>query len=186
MVSFNYIYELPFFRNSRGIAGAALRGWQFAGLGAVQSGMAYTVTTSGVDPAGLGNLGSSASSGRPDMVCNPNQGQPNAYGSSAQGLQWFDKGCFVNVPSGVVRPGNAGRGTVRGPGFVNMDVTLSKNFNLAADGRVKLQVRMETFNTFNLVNPSGFASLNVTSTQFGQISSFRAPRRAQIAAKIDF
>ena len=54
--------------------------------------------------------------------------------------------------------GNAGRGTVRGPGYSNMDITLSKNFNLNGDGRWKLQIRGESFNTFNLVNPNGFSS----------------------------
>jgi hypothetical protein len=36
------------------------------------------------------------------------------------------------------------------------------------------------------VNPNGFASTNITSTVFGQISSFRAPRRIQLALKLTF
>jgi hypothetical protein len=32
----------------------------------------------------------------------------------------------------------------------------------------------------------GFASANITSTVFGEISSFRAPRRAQLALKLIF
>jgi hypothetical protein len=61
-----------------------------------------------------------------------------------------------------------------------------KNFNLTHEGRWKLQVRAETFNTLNWVNPSGFASTNNTSTNFGQISGFRAGRRIQLGAKIIF
>jgi hypothetical protein len=54
------------------------------------------------------------------------------------------------------------------------------------DGRMNLQMRLQTFNTFNLVEPNGFASTNNTSTVFGQINSFRSPRRAQLAVKITF
>jgi hypothetical protein len=49
-----------------------------------------------------------------------------------------------------------------------------------------LQLRGETFNTMNWVNPSGFASTGNTSTVFGQISGFRAARRIQLGAKINF
>ena len=61
-----------------------------------------------------------------------------------------------------------------------------KNFNISKEGQWKLQVRAETYNTLNWVNPSGFASAVNTSTVFGQISSFRAARRVALAAKINF
>jgi hypothetical protein len=191
VLTLNYTYELPIFRGSKGFVGAALKGWQFTGLGSFYTGAPFTVTTSGVDPAGFGNIGNnSAASGRPDMLCDPQANAPHQFGgsaqASAQNLLWFNTACFAPVPQGVIRPGNAGRGTVRGPGFVNMDMSLFKNFNLLKEGRMKLQMRLETFNTFNLVEPNGFASLNNTSTVFGQISSFRSPRRAQLAAKITF
>ena len=59
-----------------------------------------------------------------------------------------------------------------------------KNFRVAE--RIRAQFRLESLNTINWVNPSGFASLNVTSTNFGQISGFRAPRRVQLALKVIF
>ena len=54
------------------------------------------------------------------------------------------------------------------------------------EGRWKLQLRGEAFNILNWVNPSGFASANDTATNFGQINGFRAARRLQLAAKINF
>ncbi len=48
------------------------------------------------------------------------------------------------------------------------------------------QFHLETLNTLNWVNPSGFAGTNITSTVFGQISGFRAPRRVQLAMKFTF
>jgi hypothetical protein len=189
VLSFNVVYEIPIFRGSRGIVGGLLKGWQVSGIGAFYTGAPFTVTTSTNDAAGLGSVGnSSVASARPDMICDPNENAPKAFNGapSASSTPWFNTACFANTPNGAVRPGNAGRGTVRGPGFSNMDLTLSKFFNLNGEGRWKLQIRGESFNTFNLVNPNGFSSLNNTSTTFGVISSYRAPRRVQIAAKINF
>jgi hypothetical protein len=188
ILSIDYVYPIPAFRHSKGIVHQALGGWEVSGIVSTYTGVPLTVTTSSVDPAGLGNLGNSAASGRPDMVCDPRANQPQQYAgsaqSSAQGLTWFNTACFQPVPQGAVRPGNAGRGVIRGPGFFNMDTFLYKTFDVTE--RVKTQFRFETYNTLNWVNPNGFASTNITSTVFGQISSFRAPRRIQLALKLTF
>jgi hypothetical protein len=190
VLSANYVYVEPFFRREHGLLHHSLGGWQLSGIVSSYTGQPATVTTSGVDPAGLGLLNGGPASARPDQTCDPNTNAPHAYGgsaqSSSQGLKWFDTACFVAVPQGQVRPGNAGRFTVKGPGFFNWDASLMKNFNLSPEGRWKLQVRAESFNTLNWVNPSGFASTNNTSTAFGQISSFRAARRMQLGVKINF
>jgi hypothetical protein len=186
----NYVYTLPFLNHGRGILNSAVGGWQVSGIVAAYTGQPTTITTSGVDPAGLGIGNGGPASLRPDQICDPNKGAPHTYGGSAQsasqGLAWFNTSCFAAVPQGVVRPGNAGRYTVRGPGFFNLDTSIMKNFNISKEGQWKLQLRAETFNTLNWVNPSGFASANNTATNFGQISSFRAARRIQLGAKINF
>ncbi|HKE28316.1 MAG TPA: carboxypeptidase regulatory-like domain-containing protein [Bryobacteraceae bacterium] len=187
-LTLSYIYELPIFQSSHGVVGEVLKGWQLSGILSTYTGLPSTVTTSSVDPAGLGLLGSSAASSRPDMVCDPNANAPHTYAGSAQAsagnLLWFNTSCFAPVPQGAVRPGNAGRYTIRGPGFFNLDASLMKNFRVTE--RSKLQFRFETFNTMNWVNPYGFASTNITSTVFGEISAFRAPRRIQLALKFMF
>ena len=104
---------------------------------------------------------------------------------AAQGLSWFNTKCWAAVPQGVVRPGNTGRYTIWGPGFFNWDASLYKNFRLTGDGRIKLQLRAETFNGLNWVNP-GVRQHQHHRTTFGQISSFRAARRMQLAAKMIF
>ncbi|MCX6628290.1 MAG: hypothetical protein NTW28_11755, partial [Candidatus Solibacter sp.] len=190
VLSMNYVYTLPFFNHSRGFLNSTVGGWQVSGIVSAYTGQPTTVSTSGVDPAGLG-LGNGGPAGiRPDQICDPNKGAPHKYGgsaqSSAEGLTWFNTACFAAVPQGTVRPGNAGRYTIRGPGFFNLDTSIMKNFRIARDGAWKLQLRAETFNTLNWVNPSGFASANNTSTVFGQISGFRAARRIQLGAKINF
>ena len=174
----NYVYSIPIFQGSRGATAFLLKGWQVSGITSYYTGSPFTVTTSNVDPAGLGFLGSSSAGPRPDMICNPNT---NALHTVAQ---WFSTTCFAPVPQGAVRPGNAGRGVVRGPGFGNWDASLYKNFALSE--RFNLQLRGESFNLFNHPNPDGFGSTNNTSSLFGQITTFRAPRRLQIAAKLTF
>jgi hypothetical protein len=185
-LTFNYVYTLPFFRTGRGFLHSTLGGWEWTGILSTYTGQPATVTTAGVDPAGLGLLQGGPASARPDQVCDPNANAPHQYGAAGQNMTWFNTACFAPVPQGVVRPGNAGRFTVRGPGFFNLDASLLKNFNLSKEGRWKLQLRGETFNTMNWVNPSGFASTGNTSTVFGQISGFRAARRIQLGAKINF
>ncbi len=187
MLTFNYVYMLPFLQNNRSLVGHVLGGWQLSGIASFYTGAPFTATTSSVDPAGLGLLGSSSASSRPDMICDPNANAPHAYAGIPNAANtYFNTACFAPVPQGAVRPGNAGRGTIRGPGFANMDASLMKNFNLVGEGKVKMQLRLESFNTFNLVEPNGYSSTNITSTTFGVISSYRAPRRVQLAAKINF
>jgi len=187
VLTLNYVYTLPFFRASHGLKNAAMGGWELSGISTFQTGLPSTVTTSGVDPAGVGNLGASPVSSRPDMVCNPNANAPHQYtGVTGPGQSaWFNIACFQPTPQGAVRPGNAGRYTVYGPGFFNWDAAILKNFKLGGE-RLGLQVRGEAFNVMNWVNPSGFASTNITSSLFGQISSYRAARRMQLALKLTF
>ena len=188
VLTLDYVYTIPAFAHSSGILNHAFGGWEVSGIPTIYSGTPFTVTTSSVDPAGLGLLGSSASSSRPDMVCDPRANQPGNYVAVAGAGKptWFNTACFVPTPQGAIRPGNAGRGVVRGPGYFGWDTALMKNFNLYREGRVKLQVRGEAFNTLNWVNPGTFASTNITSTSFGEIATYRAPRRIQLGAKITF
>lgn len=92
-------------------------------------GLAVYRYTSGVDPAGLGILGASPVGARPDMICDPNANAPPGYSGIAGPGQptWFNTSCFTAVPDGVVRPGNTGSGTIRGPGFANLDAPSSRS-----------------------------------------------------------
>jgi hypothetical protein len=188
----NYVYTLPFFATGRNLMHSTLGGWEFSGIVSAYTGQPLTVTTSGVDPAGLGMaISASAASARPDQICNPNIGAAHTYagntaaGAAAGGPSWFNTACFAAVPQGTVRPGNAGRYTVQGPGYFNWDASLLKNFNLSKEGRWKMQFRGEASNVLNWVNPSA-VSVGNTATTFGQITGFRAARRIQLGLKINF
>jgi hypothetical protein len=177
ILTINYVYELPFFREQSGVIGHILGGWQLSGITSYSSGQPLTVTTSGIDPAALGFLGSSASGARPDMIADPNSGAPHTIS------QWFNTAAFAEVPAGVTRPGDAGRGVVLGPGYGRWDFSLAKEIKIHED--IRLQFRAETFNVFNHTN---FLTVNTTrtSTQFGQVTAFRDPRLIQFGLKLNF
>ena len=158
----NFVYELPIYKHQPGIAGKTLGGWQVSGVASYYTGLPQTVTVTGTtawsgDPAGLGIIGSSAASLRPDMVCNPNSG------GALTRISWFSGSCFAPVPSGVHRPGNDGRDDVLGPGYEGWDLSLAKTVTFGPSERFRFQLRGEATNVFNHPNPSGFGSLNPTS-----------------------
>src|SRR5262249_15813968 len=112
----NSFYTIPMFKTATGVKGLALKGWAISAIPAFGTGIPNTVSTSSVAPAGLGLLGASAASARPDEVCDPNKTAPHTV------AQWFNTSCFQPVPQGAVRPGNSGRGTIRGPGYAKGDL----------------------------------------------------------------
>src|SRR5579883_599606 len=172
-------YELPWLKSSTGFLKYAVAGWQVSGIASFATGLPFTESDStvGLDPGGLGFFGASSAGARGDQVCDPNQNAPHTL------QQWFNTACFANVPTGVVRPGNAGRYTIRGPGYQTWDLAAMKNFHFTESSY--LQVRGEFFNAFNHTN---FASIGVTrlSPTYGQVTAARDPRIIQLAAKIYF
>jgi hypothetical protein len=125
----------------------------------------------------LGVRGNSNSSGRPDLVSDPQAGTPGTI------AQWFNTSAFALVPASQVRPGNEGRGVVVGPGYFRWDAALFKNTTLSE--RFKLQFRAEAQ---NILNHTNFNNPNVTftSSSFGKITTARDPRNIQLALKLLF
>jgi hypothetical protein len=57
--------------------------------------------------------------------------------------------------------------------------------NYAVREYLKLQIRVETFNTLNHTNFQGI-STSLGATNYGQVTSTREPRRVQLGAKLIF
>lgn len=177
--SMNFVYTLPFFHEQKGFTGKALGGWQVSGIASYYTGLPYTVTTTTPDSAGLGIIGSSPASLRPDRICDPNSGPKTR-------AQWFNTACFAPVPAGEHRPGNSGRGVVRGPGYEGWSMSASKNVRWGVEQRYRFQLRGEASNVLNHTNPSLFGSLAQTSTLFGTVTGYRDPRTIQLGGKLYF
>jgi hypothetical protein len=173
----NFVYQLPWLQSQQGFAGHLLGGWEFSGIVYVYSGLPLTVTASR-DPAGLGvRDGNSVAGGRPDQIGDPNANAPHTV------TRWFNTSAFALVPAGQIRPGNAPRGAVRGPGAQRWDLSLFKNIRFTESR--KLQFRAEAINVFNHTNFDG-VSTSFTAGTYGQVTSVRDPRSMQLALKLSF
>ncbi|MGH9345573.1 MAG: hypothetical protein ACRD19_17635 [Terriglobia bacterium] len=138
----NWLYELPIGRGKRfggnlnpvldGFAG----GWRLGAVLQFQSGYPYTVT------GGAGN---------PNRICN---GQTPPGGHTVQ--EWFDTSCFPLpapvtdlVHGGQYIPfGTSGFYILTGDGIREVDMSLTKSFNVGGEGR-NLEFRAEAFNVIN-------------------------------------
>jgi len=62
---------------------------------------------------------------------------------------------------------------IYGPGQINFDMAVQKDFALAKDGKVRLQFRIDAFNVFNHANYSGYNStlnFNSYTTTAGRVT----------------
>jgi hypothetical protein len=197
------VWELPWYREQEGIVGKIAGGWELSGIYAVNSGLPLTATMSGSstvqyggltsiysgqtnggvasDAAGLGILGPSAASLRPNMVLNPSAG----YGQVQlrKRLHWFNQTAFVAPSPSSFQVGNEQRNPMTGPGYNRLDVGLFRNFKLYRS--VTFQLRGEGYNIMNHTN-WGTIGTTATSTTFGTVTATRDPRILQVAGKINF
>jgi hypothetical protein len=171
VVSFGY--ELPMLEDSSTIVRYIAGGWQLNGIYQAQSGFPLSVTRGAV-------LDIRYMTNRPDITagCDPNDGPKTT-------AQWFNTSCFTALTLAQTgeRPGNAGRNTIRGPGFQRTDLSIFKNFTFAA--RHRIQVRIEGFNIWNQAR---FGQPNGTfgNAAFGQITTAEDGRVIQLGLKYTF
>ncbi len=182
----SYVYELPFGKGRRwgnnwnSPANLILGGWQLTGIHVVQSGLGLTATLGGSSVLNIGG----ERRARPNLV-----GDPVLPDSERTIARWFNTSAFAAfnappLPSSFQRAfGNAGVGIMRGPGLVNFDFTMAKNFNLSE--RNYFQFRTEFFNAFNRAN---FGPPNIAreSGGFGTILSASNARIIQFGLKYYF
>ena len=169
-----YMYNGSVILQSPGLGSGAARviteGWQLATIVQLRSGQSFTPSMTGdLALTGLNNQ-------RPIVV-----GDPGQLTGDQSRLNWFNKAAFTANTPGVW--GSATRGMIRGPMYGNVDMSLTRTFNLGASRRV--EVRAEAFNVFNRFQ-LGDPVVNFNSANFGQIITAMAPRVMQFAAKFEF
>jgi len=176
IMSINYTYELPFFKNSGKAVKCLLGGWQISGITSFISG---APTPLSVDNSKLGMGG--------NVTNRPNFSGSVQYsnGTIVNGTpQWFTSAGF-STPADLTF-GNAPKDAVRGPGRNNWDMSIFKNFNgiFRREGS-NLQLRLETFNTFNHPQWNGIAT-NFSAGGFGNVTSTRGARDVQVGVRLVF
>jgi hypothetical protein len=183
----NYVYDLPFFQNSKGVVRAILGGWQTSGIVTLRTGFPFTVNG--------GNL-NTGSPVYPDRI------KDGRLGSEASRQLWYDPTAFLrtdcNIPG---RPelchyGNAAPDALVSPGAHVFDLSLGKNWVVPPLGEQgRLQFRAEAFNAFNTPQfgrPNGLSWASLDSIvpdapRVGEIRSLRQHMRIyQLGIKLYF
>lgn len=138
----NGVFELPFTRDQRGIAGKVLGGWQVNPFVTLQSGAPFGVLN-GSDPGNvvLGNI--VGTSIRPHLNTSLDLSRLKVREVQAAGGRSLFTGASVASPIG-----NAGRNILRADGMNRVELGLVKNIGMPREGH-NLQLVANFFNTFN-------------------------------------
>ncbi len=167
------VAEAPFGKSKRwlkeGVASKVAGGWQVSGIFTDQTGRPWTPYL----PSN--NSNTYQQSDRPNVV----------VGCSNSGFQtvaqWINPACFSTPGAGTF--GNLGRNVLIGPGMVNLDFALDRNFTITE--QVRLQFRAEAFNIFNHPN-FNLPNTSYGTPSFGSLTSAMDPRELQFALKFIF
>ncbi len=161
-------------------------GFQVSPLFGYRSGLPFTITD-GTDVS-LTGLGSD----RPNLVPGAQVYNHNFFPNTASKYpQWYNKAAFTPAALGTF--GNEQPFSLRGPGYANLDLAISKFFSLR--DRAKLELRGEAFNALNHPNYSTPTNSTAIAPQLSTLNSANAglitstandSRLLQIAAKITF
>lgn len=174
------LWEIPFGRTMKGAAGAFLGGWQLNGIMSANTGTPFTVyDTANVALQATSPPISGYAASRPDLIGDPNSGGARTVEA------WMSRTPFRRLVAATEAGnfGNAGRNVVQGPGFVNVDVSLLKDFRIAET--IRLQFRAEVFNVANHAN-FGLPIADLASPNFGRILSASQARLTQFGLKLIF
>jgi hypothetical protein len=172
----DYVYEFPWGTGKRwldhgGPLARIFGDWNWSGSFTIQSGTPWTARVlNDIADVNRGSNGSLRANynGGPIQLPNPTV------------LEWFNIAAFSN-PNGHL--GNAGRNTIIGPGQIDFDMALTKNFPIKE--MKALELRIAATNVFNTPH---FTAINtaVGTPTFGQVTSVGAMRQLQIFTRFRF
>jgi hypothetical protein len=175
----SFVYALPFFKHTdNGAAKAILGDWGVSGIALLEGGIPQNIAYNGTDTLGLGG----GTSNRPNLV--------NPIVNTHTRAQWFSTSSYADP----VAPwnggtgqgfGNAGKDNVRQPRLINFNMTLTKTIQLTPHEGPNIELRFESFNTFNHTQ---FAGMDASSHDgnFGQITSVFSNRILELGGKFHF
>jgi len=161
-ISVTATYQSPFGNNKTwltgGIGGQVLGGWALSPTFTHLSGTPYSISASAASCNCPGNTQ------RPDQV-----GPIKKVGRGVFGQPYFNPLAFTNVTT--ARFGNAAPNPLRGPGYTNLDASLTRTFHVWE--RINLVLRVDAFNVMNhahFANP-GTTLSNMKLNPDGSVNS---------------
>jgi len=170
-LSFNFIYSLPFMRNSSSaVLKTLVGGWEVSGIVTIESGVPYNITMTGGQ--GGNGVGGSNRPDRAGSIVAPHTKQ-----------QWVTDSGFAAPAVGAW--GNFPHNGLDGPGRDNWNLSLFKNFVFSEARGSEFELRLETFNTFNHPQIQGMGT-GFGASDFGVPNNFFPGRIIQLGGKITF
>jgi hypothetical protein len=145
VLAINYVYNTPKFKYGNAFTRLVTDGWQLSGVTQANSGTPFTpqFAVSGLSGGTLNQVltGSNSEGARIGVVqgCDP-------LTHSSDPFNRLNPACF-SAPSPGSLGLESGINYVYGPGGVNFDMSLQKQF--AVKERVRFQLRLDAFNVFN-------------------------------------
>ena len=174
-----YEYLVPIERLFPKLSRTLTEGWTVSGITRLSTGFPVTLSSDG-DRSLMGSVPNGVNNKSldlPDFAGGPLR----QNGNPPNGLPYFNTSLFsLNV---LGTPGDASRRFFYGPGMFNTDLALRKVFHLSESKY--LELRLESFNTFNHTQFFGPAAVNgdISSPQFGLVVRAMPPRLMQLALK---
>lgn len=199
IINANAVWEMPFGRGRRffsganGFAHALLGGWQLSGIFRWNSGLPMFSPYDDARWATNWNVQSSGVRIRPVQTCPTRGGK--LFGDCLLESYRSWRGAYA---------GETGdRNVLRLPGYVNLDMGLSKSFDMPWSETQKLQIRFEVFNVTNTqrmgdidtsrsgfglqLDPDQITNVNQIPTNWSNFISIQGqPRVMQIGARFTF
>ena len=184
------LWDLPFLRGRKDVAGKILGGWQVDGILTYHTGFPWTPHAGACTRTANSN----------DFVC---PARPTIY--LGGNLEDTDNEAFIrpggNFPGGgnlyfqssnpdLRLPPGIGRNSFRGPRYFAVDFSLGKRTGLPSflgEGAF-LEVKANFFNAFNNLNlaPFEFFAPDINSSDFGRAQSALAGRVVEFQARFNF
>ena len=147
------VYDLPFGKgrkymgSANRLADGVLGGWSLSSLFTYNTGLYL-------------RFGGLLASGDPTLD-NPTTGR------------WFDTSVLKQLPAFIRRTNPLQYDNLKGPRFVNVDTTISKQFPILKEDRLKFELRGEAYNLTNRF-PAADPDQTPTSATFGKVVAQRA------------
>jgi hypothetical protein len=188
-LGFNYVWELPFFRNRGGALEAVLGGWQLNGTLSYHTGAHWEPFCHGPRSRCDFNNDFEAND-RPDSTVGNFGGATHDMWANGWGGTWCYNaaGCNFSQPA-PGNPGSLGRNTFSGPGFTAWNPSIFKHIKITE--AVKLEFRAESFNVLNHANfklpgAEGQFHDSIRDATFGQAGGTFNARNLQFGLKLSF
>lgn len=175
----SYVYALPWFaKSSNLLAHEILGGWQISGVTVAEKGVPLYVTYTGSDVTGFGG----GTTNRPNLVSKVTYPKTTAA--------WFSTSSYADPTAPWAGGsnqgfGSAGKDSVVGPGIFNWNLSLFKSIPITSHEGPRIELRFESFNTFNHVDFQG-VDTGSHDGNFGTVTSDYGPRTMELGGKFIF